>query len=103
LFLARASSFFSSHARSSAARAFAALVDDMRSKTDQIRTAWFRGDRIAALRIAARFFDLSEGTIAFKCGISAFNHPDFYRQIGKEPQELVSAALALLAKRFDLH
>jgi hypothetical protein len=42
------------------------------------------------------------GTLAFKRGISAFNHPDFYRQIGKEPQELVSAALALLAKRFDL-
>jgi hypothetical protein len=74
----------------------------MRSKTDQIRAAWASGDRIGALRIAAQFFDRSEGTIAFKRGISAFNHPDFYRQIGKEPQELVMAALALLRKRFDL-
>jgi hypothetical protein len=74
----------------------------MRSKTDQIRAAWFRGDRIGALRIAARFFDRSEGTLAFKRGISAFNHPDFYRQLGKVPQELVTAALALLQKRFNL-
>jgi hypothetical protein len=103
LFLARASSFFSSHARSSAARAFAALVDDMRSKTGQICSAWFRGDRIAALRIAARFFDRSNETMIFKRGMDANNHPGFYRQLGKVPQELVTAALALLEKRFDLH
>jgi hypothetical protein len=63
----------------------------MPTKTDQIRAAWLAGGQIGALRIAARFFDLSEGTIAFKRGIGAFNHPDFYRQIGKEPQELIFA------------
>ena len=71
-------------------------------KTDQIRDAWACGDQIGALRIAAQFFDRSEGTIAFKRGMNAYNHPQFYRQIGQEPQELVTAALALLAKRFDL-
>ena len=35
-------------------------------------------------------------------GIDAFNHPHFYTQLGKEPQELITAALDLLAKRFDL-
>ena len=35
-------------------------------------------------------------------GIDAFNHPHFYTQLGKEPQELVTVALELLAKRFDL-
>jgi hypothetical protein len=74
----------------------------MCSTTDQIRNAWAAGNRIGALRIAAQFFDLSEGTIAFKRGIDAFNHPDFYRQIGKEPQEIVAAALEVLARRFDL-
>jgi len=71
-------------------------------KTDQIRAAWAAGNRIGALRIAARFFDRSEDTRAFKRGIDAFNHPDFYTQLGKEPRELVNPALALLAKRFDL-
>jgi hypothetical protein len=74
----------------------------MHTKTDQIRSAWAGGDRIGALRIAAQFFDRSENTRAFKRGIDAFNHPDFYTQIGKEPTQLVTAALALLAKRFDL-
>jgi hypothetical protein len=38
----------------------------------------------------------------FKRGMDANNHPDFYRQLGKEPQELITAALASLAKRVDL-
>lgn len=74
----------------------------MRSKTDQIRAAWASGDRVAALRIAAQFFDRSADTRAFKRGIDALNHPAFYTQLGKKPQELVTAALALLQKRFNL-
>ena len=71
-------------------------------KTDQIRAAWAAGNRVGALRIAAQFFDRSEDTRTFKRGMDAFNHPDFYKQIGGEPQEVVTAALALLQKRFDL-
>jgi hypothetical protein len=74
----------------------------MRSKTDQIRTAWASGDRIRALRIAAQFFDRSDATKTFQRGVDANNHPGFYRQIGHEPQELITAALDLLAERFDL-
>jgi hypothetical protein len=74
----------------------------MHTKTDQIRAVWATGDQIGALRIAARFFDRSEDTRAFKRGMDAFNHPDFYTQLGKEPQEVVTAALDVLAKRFDL-
>jgi len=60
------------------------------------------GHRIGALRIAARFFDRSTATKTFQRGIDAHRHPQFYRQLGKVPQELVTAALALLQKRFDL-
>jgi hypothetical protein len=74
----------------------------MRNKTDQIRSAWAAGDEIGALRIAAQFFDRSADTRTFKRGIDALNHPGFYTQLGKEPQELIAAALELLAKRFDL-
>ena len=59
-------------------------------------------NRIGALRIAARFFDRSNETMIFRRGMDANNHPGFYRQLGKVPQELVTAALALLQKRFDL-
>jgi hypothetical protein len=74
----------------------------MKRKVDQLRDAWNTGDQIAALRIAARFFDRSNETIIFKRGMDAHNHAQFYRQIGQEPQELITAALDVLAKRFDL-
>jgi hypothetical protein len=60
-------------------------ADDMNCKSDQIRAAWVAGDQIGALRIAARFFDRSIPTKAFKRGMDAYNNPGFYRQLGKDP------------------
>jgi hypothetical protein len=77
-------------------------VDDTRTKTDQIRAAWATGDRLGALRIAARFFDRSNDTLTFKRGMDAHNNPEFYRQLGKEPEQIVVSALDVLAKRFSL-
>ena len=74
----------------------------MKCKTDKIRAAWAACDQIGALRIAARFFDRSADTKIFKRGMDAHNNPGFYRQLGKEPQELVRRALEALAKRFEL-
>ena len=74
----------------------------MDCKSDKIRAAWVAGDRIGALRIAARFFDRSADTVTFKRGMSAHNNPEFYRQLGKEPEQIVGDALAVLAKRFGL-
>jgi hypothetical protein len=71
-------------------------------KTDRLRALWAAGDQIGALRIAARFFDRSSITRTFQRGMDAYNNPRFYRQLGKEPQELVTAALEMLAKQFDL-
>src|SRR5262245_46671843 len=70
----------------------------MNCKTDQIRAAWHAGDRIGALRIAARFFDRSIDTLTFKRGMNAHNHPGFYRQLGKDPDQLVAVALELLVR-----
>jgi hypothetical protein len=75
----------------------------MDSKTEQIRAAWAAGHRIGALRIAARFFDRSANTKMFKRSIGAHNNPDFYRQLDKDPQQIVRDALDALAKRFNLH
>jgi len=72
------------------------------SKTDQIRTAWATGNCIEALRIAARFFDRSDATKTFKRGMDAYNNPDFYQQVGKDPDQLIADALDALVKRFGL-
>jgi hypothetical protein len=69
-------------------------------KTDQIRTAWAAGDRIGALRIAARFFGRSEQTKNFKRGMAV--NPRFYRQLGRDPGQIVADALDMLATRFSL-
>src|SRR5262245_29308868 len=71
----------------------------MNRKTDQIRAAWAAGHRIGALRIAARFFDRSADTRTFKRGMDAYSHPDFYQQLGKNPEQLTAAALELLVKK----
>jgi len=72
------------------------------SKTDKIRAAWAAGDRIGALRIAARFFDRSSATKTFKRGMDAYNNPQFYRQLGRDPEVLVATALELLGRQFGL-
>jgi hypothetical protein len=34
--------------------------------------------------------------------MDAYNNPDFYRQLGKDPERLVASALKLLATKFGL-
>ena len=75
----------------------------MKSKVDAIRALWATGDRIGALRIAAKFFDRSAETQVFKRGMDAHNHPGFYRQLGKDPERLTACALELLSERFKLN
>jgi hypothetical protein len=72
------------------------------SKCSKIREAWASGDRIGALRIAARFFDRSVVTQIFKRDMHAHNHPDFYRQLGRDPDQITAAAFQLLARKFNL-
>jgi hypothetical protein len=40
---------------------------------------------------AARFFDRSVDTKTFKRGMDAYNNPDFYRQLGKDPEQVRDA------------
>jgi len=56
----------------------------------------------AEVWIAARFFDRSAETKIFKRGMDAHNNPAFYRQIGKEPEQISRNVLNVLARRFGL-
>ena len=71
------------------------------SKSNKIREACVRGDRIAALRFAARFFDRSADTQIFKRGMDAFNNPEFYRQLRQDPDQMTADALQLLAEKIQ--
>ena len=72
----------------------------MKPKSAQIREKLAMGDHNAALRIASHFFDRSRDTKVFKRGWGAHNHPDFYRQLGQDPQQITAEAIALLKKNF---
>jgi hypothetical protein len=72
----------------------------MLSKSDQIRAALAAGDRIGALRIAARFFDRSPETATIRRGWEAHQHPAFYSQIGKDPAAMTQAAFDVLDAKF---
>jgi hypothetical protein len=72
------------------------------STSSEICETWANDDRIAALRIAARFFDRSEDTQIFKRGMDAHNHPEFYRQLRQDPDQITAGALQLLARKFNL-
>jgi hypothetical protein len=75
-------------------------ANDMESKTNHIRTALANGDWLSALRVASRFHDKSDDTIEFKRGFDAFQHPGFYRQLGRDPDKLIEAAMNRLHARF---
>ena len=65
-----------------------------------IKTALARGDWLSALRLSSRFHDRSDDTLIFKRGFDAYQNPDFYRQLGKDPDEIVAAALKRIRARF---
>jgi hypothetical protein len=72
----------------------------MQSKTELIRATLDRGDWLSALRLASRFHDRSDDTIAFKRGFDAFQNRAFYLQLGKDPDKLIRAAMDRLQARF---
>lgn len=74
----------------------------LQTKLDQVRLLWAAGDKIGALRICAAFFDQSADTQVFKAGWDAHQHRAFYTQLGKDADALISAALAAMAKKFEL-
>lgn len=72
----------------------------MKTKTNQIKAALAVGNKKKALSIASKFFDRSEDTALFKQAKSAEENPSFYRQIGKDPEAIIEAAMMVINKRF---
>jgi hypothetical protein len=60
-----------------------------RSKTERVKQALSDEDWVAALRLASRFHDRSSDTARFERGFDAYRHPGFYRQLRKDPDQLV--------------
>lgn len=72
----------------------------MKTKSDIIKDALANGDTRKAISVASKFFDRSEETQLYKQAQAAIGNPRFYRQIGKDPDAIVDAAVTRLRARF---
>lgn len=55
----------------------------------------------AALKLAARWGDLGIQRAAITRGADALRHPEFYKQLGKDPDALVAEGIAALRARYQ--
>jgi hypothetical protein len=74
----------------------------MISKAQQILDALGRNDGCEALRIAAAFPHLGRYKEAITRGWSACQQPDFYRQLGKDPEQLIAVGVAAVRARYAI-
>lgn len=72
----------------------------MKTKTDIIKNALANGDTRKAISVASKFFDRSDETQLYKQAQAAIGNPGFYRQIGKDPDAIIAAAVENLEARF---
>jgi hypothetical protein len=74
----------------------------MQTKLARLKDAAARGDWAQALRIAAKFPELGEHAAAIKRAHEANHSPEFYRQLGRDPEACVAAGIAALCERYRL-
>jgi hypothetical protein len=60
---------------------------------------WLWGIRLVRCVLPRASFDRSSATKIFKRGLDAYNHPDFYRQLG-QPDEITAVAVTALVEQF---
>lgn len=76
------------------------MIADMTSRPQQIIDALGRNDGCAALRLAASFPHLGKEKEAITRGWAACQRPEFYRQIGKDPDVLIQLGIEALRRRY---
>lgn len=73
----------------------------MQTALSKMTTLW-ASDPLRALHMAAKWADLGTHKDAITRGSAAAKHPDFYRQLKRDPVVCVNAGLAALAERYKL-
>ncbi len=75
----------------------------METKLSKLVAAVAMNDWAEALRIANKFARLGDEKAAITRAHDAYLNPDFYRQLGKDPAELVDEGKAALKRRYGKH
>ena len=74
----------------------------MDTKLSKVKSALASGDEIAALRIVAKFPRLGVQKDAITRAWAAYQNPEFYREIGKNPAELVAFGVAAVREKYGI-
>jgi hypothetical protein len=72
------------------------------TKIAKLRTFAAAGNWRAAMAIAAKFPSLGLHKTAIMGAWEAFIRPDFQRQLGKNPEQLISAGIAALKEKYHV-
>lgn len=74
----------------------------METKLKTLKDLWNGGDALGALRIAAKFPRLGAERDAITKAWAAIQNPGFYRQIGKDPDELIQQGFCAMRSKWGL-
>lgn len=74
----------------------------METKLSKVIEAWRAGNKAKALQIAAKFPRLGEHAAVIQRGWAATQNPQFYRELGQDPEALIDAAYRAIAERYEL-
>ena len=75
-------------------------ANPLQSKLSILRGFMTAGDWRAALRLADSFGDLGTHKTAIERGWAAIKNPGFYREINRDPDQLIADARAALVARY---
>ena len=73
----------------------------MVTATTKLEALLKQGDFSKALSLAAKFPRLGKHKEQIRLGHEANLHPCFYKQLGKNPDQLVADGIAALKERYD--
>lgn len=74
----------------------------LETKLSKLKSLMADGKHREALRLAASWPRLGEHKEAIQKGRAADVHPEFYQQIGQDPDALVAAGIAAIRERYDI-
>ena len=67
---------------------------------DRIMAALVKGDGHEALRLASGFQHLGDHAVAITRGWTALKNPQFYRELGRDPEQIIAVGIAAVKARF---
>lgn len=74
----------------------------METKLAKLKRFMAAGQHREALRLAASWPRLGDHKAAIERGRAAAVHPEFYRQIGQDPNTLVAVGIAAIRERYGI-